>query len=190
LISAILLAAGQSKRMGGENKLLKIYRGKILINHILYSLIKSSVNKIIIVLGFEHLKIRKKLLKSKKIKIVINKNYKKGMSSSIKTGLNKLSKKDKGFLIVQGDMPKVTKTTINKICLSIIKSNKKIFLPKFKDRTGNPIGFKQSLIKLIYNIKGDRGAKNLIKKNGENIKLININSKSILTNFNKKKDFT
>jgi len=190
MITAILLAAGQSKRLKNENKLTKLFKGKPLINHILYSLIKSKVNKIIIVLGFEHLKIKTKLLKNKKINFVVNKNYKKGMSSSIKTGLKKLPKNSKGFLIVLGDMPNITKTTINKICLSIIRSDKEIILPKFKNKTGNPIGFKHSMIKNIYKIKGDKGAKNIIKKNNKKIKFLNINSKSILTNLNTKRDFS
>ena len=189
MISAILLAAGQSKRLRGENKLTKLFKGKPLINNILFSLIKSKVNKIIIVLGFEHLKIKTKLLKSKKINFVINKNYKKGMSSSIKTGLKKLSKNSQGFLIVLGDMPNITQTTINKICLSITGSDKEIILPKFKNKTGNPIGFKQSMIKNIYKIKGDRGAKDMIKKNNKKIKFLNINSKSILVNLNTKRNF-
>jgi len=190
MITAILLAAGQSKRLRGENKLTKLFKGKPLINHILFSLIKSKVNKIIIVLGFEHLKIKTKLLKSKKINFVINKNYKKGMSSSIKTGLKKLSKNSQGFLIVLGDMPNITQTTINKICLSITRSDKEIILPKFKNKTGNPIGFKQSMIKNIYKIKGDRGAKDMIKKNNKKIKFLNINSKSILVNLNTKRNFS
>ena len=190
MITAILLAAGQSKRLKNENKLIKLFKKKLLINYILSSLIKSKVNKIIIVLGFEQLKVKKKLLKSKKIKFVINKNYKKGISSSIKTGLRSLSKHNKGFLIVQADMPNITKTTINKIILLINKSPKEIFLPRFKNRVGNPIGFKKSMIKNINKIKGDRGAKNIIKKNSKKTKFININSKSILTNFNTKKDFS
>ena len=190
MITAILLAAGQSKRLKNENKLTKLFKGKPLINHILYSLIKSKVNKIIIVLGFEHLKIKTKLLKNKKINFVVNKNYKKGMSSSIKTGLKKLPKNSKGFLIVLGDMPNITKTTINKICLSIIRSDKEIILPKFKNKTGNPIGFKHSMIKNIYKIKGDKGAKNIIKQNNKKIKFLNINSKSILTNLNTIKNFS
>ena len=190
MITAILLAAGQSKRLSGENKLTKLFKGKPLINHILFSLIKSKVNKIIIVLGFEHLKIKTKLLKSKKINFAINKNYKKGMSSSIKTGLKKLPKNNKGFLIVLGDMPNITKTTINKICLSITRSDKEIILPKFKNRTGNPIGFKYSMVKNIYKIKGDRGAKNIINQNNKKIKFLNINSKSILTNLNTKRNFS
>ena len=54
MISAILLAAGQSKRMGGDNKLTKKYNKKYLINHILDTLIKSKIEKIIVVLGRVH----------------------------------------------------------------------------------------------------------------------------------------
>ena len=87
-------------------------------------------------------------------------------------------------------MPNITKTTINKIILLINKPDKEIFLPRFKNRIGNPIGFKKSMIKNINKINGDRGAKNIIKKNRKKIKFVNINSKSILTNFNTKKDFS
>ena len=81
MISAILLAAGESKRIPLENKLIKSFKGKPLINHILKSLIKSKVNRIIIVLGYEHIKVKKILLKSKKIILIRNKSYKKGISS-------------------------------------------------------------------------------------------------------------
>ena len=56
-----------------------------------------------------------------KITLVHNKNYKDGISSSIKAGLNKISKKDKGFIILQSDMPFVKTTDINKIYNSIIR---------------------------------------------------------------------
>ena len=59
MISAIILAAGQSKRIVQENKLLKIYKKKPLINHALNSVIKSKVSKIIIVLGYESHKVKK-----------------------------------------------------------------------------------------------------------------------------------
>ena len=97
MISSILLAAGQSKRMQGENKLLKKYKNRPLINHILKSLIKSKVNKIIIVLGYENKKIKKIALKSKKIIFVVNSQYLKGISTSIKCGLKKISKKKYRF---------------------------------------------------------------------------------------------
>ena len=166
MISAILLAAGQSKRMGGDNKLTKKYNKKYLINHILDTLIKSKIEKIIVVLGFQSSKVRKITVKNKKINFVFNKNYKSGMASSIKTGLKRISKGSIGFLIVQADMPLISKKIINSLCYSgIRKKNKEIVAPIYKRNIGNPIGFKSSMIKILNKTKGDSGAKKIIKRN-------------------------
>ena len=98
MIKAILLAAGQSKRLKSENKLIKLYKNKPLINYSLNILKKSKANKIIIVLGHEYKEVKKIIKKNKKIIFTYNKNYKKGMASSIKMGLKKVSKNDKGFI--------------------------------------------------------------------------------------------
>ena len=189
MISSILLAAGQSKRMQGENKLLKKYKKKYLINHILKSLIKSKVNKIIIVLGYENKKIKKIALKSKKIIFVVNSQYLKGISTSIKCGLKKISKKNIGFLIAHADMPLVSKTILNVLCSALKNKNEEIFIPVYKKRIGNPLAFKYSMIKSLKRIKGDRGAKKLIRSNKSKIKLMKMKSKSILIDFDQLKDF-
>ena len=72
-------------------------------------------------LGYEASKIKKISRKSKKIIIVLNKNFKNGISSSIKTGLKKISKTNKGVIIVHSDMPFVTKSNLNKIHKSILR---------------------------------------------------------------------
>ena len=189
MISAILLAAGQSKRMVGENKLLKKYKNKYLVNHILDVLIKSKVNKIIVVLGYQNLKVKKILSKSKKIKCIYNKNYKLGMGSSIKSGLKRLSKKNLGFLILQADMPFISKNIINLLCSSIKKKDKEIFVLINKKKIGNPVGFKISIIKLLRKIKGDRGAKKIIIENKKKIHFIKVNYKSIFRDFDTFQDF-
>ena len=189
MISSILLAAGQSKRMQGENKLLKKYKKKYLINHILKSLIKSKVNKIIIVLGYENKKIKKIALKSKKIIFVVNSQYLKVISTSIKCGLKKISKKNIGFLIAHADMPLVSKTILNALCSALKNKNKEIFIPVYKKKIGNPLAFKYSMIKSLKRIKGDRGAKKLIRSNQSKIKLMKMKSKSILIDFDQLKDF-
>ena len=134
MISAIVLAAGQSKRMGGDNKLIKKYNKKYLINHIIGTLIKSKVNKIIVVLGFQKIKVRKITVKNKKINFVFNKNYKSGMASSIKAGLKKISKKNTGFLIVQADMPLISKKIINSLYYAVKNNDKEIVVPIYKKK--------------------------------------------------------
>jgi len=189
MISAILLAAGQSKRMKGKNKLLLKYKRKTLINHVLKSLIKSKVNKIIIVLGHEDRKIKKIVLKSKKIIFVFNSNYAKGISTSIKCGLKKISKKNIGFLITHADMPLVSKTILNTLCSALKSKNKEIFVPVYKKKIGNPLAFKYLMIKSLKKIKGDRGAKKLIRSNKSKVQLVKMKSKTILIDFDQLKDF-
>ena len=166
MISAILLAAGQSKRLIKENKLTKLFKGKPLINYALDSLIKS-----------------------KKIKFIFNKNYKKGMSTSVKYGLSKLNKKSKGFIIVQSDMPFIKTKHLNKICGSIQKKKHLVHVLKFRNKVGNPIGFDISVLNKFRKIKGEYGAKFMVKRLKKNTNFIKVKSNKIFKDFDLKKDF-
>ena len=189
MIKAILLAAGQSKRMKSENKLIKLYKNKPLINYSLNVLKKSKVNKIIIVLGHQHKEVKKIIKKNKKIIFTYNKNYKQGMASSIKTGLKKISKNDKGFIIAQSDMPFVKQSDINKICRSINSKKFLVHALKYKNRLGNPIGFDSSLIKKFKNIKGQFGAKFMVKRLKNRTNFIKTKSIKSFKDFDKASDF-
>ena len=189
MIKAILLAAGQSKRMKSENKLIKLYKNKPLINYSLNVLKKSKVNKIIIVLGHQHKEVKKIIKKNKKIIFTYNKNYKRGMASSIKTGLKKISKNDKGFIVAQSDMPFVKQSDINKICRSINSKKFLVHALKYKTRVGNPIGFDSSLIKKLKNIKGKFGAKYMVKRLKNRTNFIKTMSIKSFKDFDKTSDF-
>ena len=99
MISAILLAAGQSKRMDGENKLTKDIQGVPLIKHSVKNIFSSSVDDLIIVLGYQKETIEKLIDKNNKTKFVFNKDFENGMASSIKAGLNHLSNNTEAFFI-------------------------------------------------------------------------------------------
>jgi len=189
VIKAILLAAGQSKRMKSENKLIKLYKKKPLINYSLNVLKKSKVNKIIIVLGYQYKEVKKIIKKNNRIIFTYNKNYKKGMASSIKIGLKKLSKNDNGFIIAQSDMPFVKPSDINKICRSIKTKKFLVHALKHKNRLGNPMGFDISLIKKFKNIKGQFGAKFMVKRLKNRTNFINTNSPKSFKDFDKVSDF-
>ena len=189
MIKVILLAAGLSQRMKSENKLIKLYKKKPLINYSLNVLTKSKVNKIIIVLGHQHKELKKIIKKNKKIIFTYNKNYKKGMAPSIKIGLKKISKNDKGFIIAQSDMPFVKQTDINKICRSINSKKFLVHALKYKTRVGNPIGFDSSLIKKFKNIKGQFGAKFMVKRLKNRTNFIKTMSIKSFKDFDKTSDF-
>ena len=189
MIKAILLAAGQSKRMKSENKLIKLYKNKPLINYSLNVLTKSKVNKIIIVLGHQYKEVKNIIKKNKKIIFTYNKNYKRGMASSIQSGLKKISENDKGFIVAQSDMPFVKQSDINKICRSINSKKFLVHALKYKTRIGNPVGFDSSLIKKFKNIKGQFGAKFMVKRLKNSTNFIKTTSIKSFKDFDKASDF-
>ena len=189
MIKGILLAAGQSKRLKNENKLIKIFKNKPLINHALNSVKNSKIKKIIIVLGYQFKEVKKKIKKNKKIIFVHNKDYKNGMSSSIKSGLKKISKKDKGFIILQSDMPFVKTSDINKIYNSLIRKKYLVHALKYKNRIGNPIGFDISILSKIKKIKGNIGAKYMVKRLKNSTNYIKVSSEKVFKDFDKASDF-
>ena len=189
MIKAILLAAGQSKRLESENKLIKFYKKKPLINYSLKALHKSKIDKVIIVLGYQQRLVKKIIKKDKKNIFVSNRNYKKGMSSSIKAGLKKVSKSDKGFLVVQSDMPFIKSSDINKICNSIKSKKFLVYALRFKNRVGNPIGFNISILSKFNKIKGDAGAKYMVKRLKKDTHFIKVKSSKTFKDFDIIKDF-
>ena len=189
MIKAILLAAGQSKRLKSENKLIKLYKKKPLINHSLNALYKSKVDKVIVVLGYQKKELQKTIKKNNKNIYTYNKEYKKGMASSIKVGLRKVNKKDKGFIIVQSDMPFIKSSDINKIYNSIKSKKYLIYVLKYRNKVGNPIGFDISTMKKFKRIKGDVGAKFMVKRLKKETKFIRINNLKSFKDFDKVSDF-
>ena len=189
MIKAILLAAGRSKRLKSENKLIKLYKKKPLINYSLKTLHKSKVNKVIVVLGYQKNEIKKIIKKNKKNIFVFNKEFKKGMASSIKVGLKKISEKDKGFIIVQSDMPFIKSSDVNKICSSIKSKKYLVHALRHKNRVGNPIGFDVSIMKKFKRIKGDVGAKFMVKRLKNKTKFLKTRSVKVFKDFDIASDF-
>ncbi len=188
MISAILLAAGQSKRMVGENKLAKKIQGVPLIKHSVKNILASSVDELIIVLGYQKEIIEKLIDKNNKIKCVFNKDFESGMASSIKTGIDNLSDKTEAFFICLGDMPMVNHDIYNQLIKS--KDNKEIIVPTYKGQQGNPVLFDKSMKETVMNITGDVGAKKILELNKDKILNLEINDQSITKGFNTQDDFS
>ena len=132
MISSILLAAGLSTRMDGENKLIKEIDGIPLIKYTAKNILASAVDELIIVLGHEKNVIENIIGINKKIKFVYNKDFKNGISSSIKVGLNKISKNSQGFFISLGDMPNINQNiyATKPLCRANSPGNGMVFLQK------------------------------------------------------------
>ena len=191
MISTILLAAGQSLRMKGENKLIKEIDGIPLIKYAVKNILASAVDEIIIVLGYQEYLIKNIVGVNKKIKFVYNKDFKEGISTSIKIGLNHISKKSEAFFISLGDMPNINQNIYNKLIKARLKYNKKlkpqhkkeIIIPTSGGKNGNPILFSKFMKQKIMLVKNDLGANEIIKLNKEKILNVPFDNDGIFLDF-------
>ena len=187
MISAILLAAGKSKRMNGQNKLTTKIRDIPLIKLSVKNILASSINELIIVLGHQKEIIEKLIDKNQKIKFIFNKDFESGRASSIKTGLDNLSEKSEAFFICLGDMPMVSHVIYDQLIKS--KDNKEIIVPTYKGQQGNPVLFDKSMKEIVMNITGDVGAKKILELNKDKILNLEINDQNITRGFDTQDNF-
>ena len=187
MISAILLAAGQSKRMKGENKLTKKIHGLPLIEHSVKNILSSSIDQLIIVLGHQNKTIKGLIKKNDRIRFALNDNYESGMASSIKIGIDNLPEKTKAFFICLGDMPLVKQNIYNLLIQS--KDSGEIIVPTFRGQQGNPVLFSISMKNKIKTIKGDSGAKKIIAMNKSKTLTCEIKDESITKDYNTRDNF-
>ena len=161
-IGAIILAAGQSRRMGKKNKLLEELDGKPMISHSIDQVIKSNVNSIVIVTGHQKNEIEN-TINNKRINFVYNYDYRYGMSTSIKAGIESLPRDIDGALIILGDMPLIDSSLVNKLIDNFDpESGRSIGVPTTKGKRGNPVLWSSQYFPEILNISGDVGARHLI----------------------------
>ena len=189
MISSIILAAGQSKRMLLGNKLLLEKNNIPIIKTTLEKIKASKVQEIIIVLGKDSELILNKI-KSPDLIVSINKNFNDGISSSIKNGIKNIDSSSLGVMICLGDMPLIKTSTYNKIIDAFYNYNNKNIIPCFnKNRKGNPVLFARSYFEKLMKIKGDEGAKKLIHNKPNDFIKISIPDRGILEDIDNEQQY-
>lgn len=135
-IASIVLAAGLSSRMKSKNKLTERLNGTPVLLHALNAVGNSDISETVIVLGHESKKIQS-LLKGYRSRIVDNPLYQSGISSSIKAGIESISKSVDGAVITLGDMPGITPDILNALIRNFEPG--KICIPVYNGKPGNPV---------------------------------------------------
>jgi molybdenum cofactor cytidylyltransferase len=159
-ITAIVLAAGRSSRMG-SNKLLADFRGEPLIRSVVRNLKASSIDKVIVVTGHEAGKIAG-VLGGEDVEFILNRKYESGLSSSLHVGVAAAGDAD-AVLICLGDMPLVKPQTIDRLIAAFNPTeHRTIIAPMHKGQFGNPVLWGREHFPRLLVLEGDRGARSLI----------------------------
>ncbi len=161
-IYAVVLAAGQSLRMGNENKLFLQLDGKSVIEKVVDNLEQSKVDRIVVVTGHENKKVRK-ILKNRSVKFVHNLEYQRGLSTSLRTALATLPEQVGGVLVCLGDMPFVKSEQIDRLIEAFDPVREhSICVPTYLGKYGNPVLWDKRYFQEMMELRGDVGAKHLI----------------------------
>jgi molybdenum cofactor cytidylyltransferase len=137
MISAIVLAAGQSKRMGRQKMLLP-WGQTCVIGQVISTLLEAGVNDIDVVTGGAQSEL-KEVLKDYKINYLFNKDFAKGeMLLSVKVGLSGQGDESKAALIVLGDQPQIETEIVQEIVERYLSTQHKIIVPSYKMHRGHP----------------------------------------------------
>ncbi|OYD13746.1 hypothetical protein CH333_10085 [candidate division WOR-3 bacterium JGI_Cruoil_03_44_89] len=184
-ISAIILAAGKSERMGTPKPLLTI-GGSTFLNTIVRNLKRVGLKEIIVVLGYKAEEIRPHIPEG--VRCVVNENYQRGQLSSLKVALNALSPDTDAFLMVLADYPMVSDATY-RLIVDLLAKGTPIVLPKYKGKRGHPVGFSGVYISQLMNAPEDVGARFVIKKNIKSVVETPVEDEGVIVNINTREDY-
>jgi len=176
-ISAILLAAGASKRFGRPKLLLPLGNSTILEQSV-DNLLGSKVTEVIVVVGY-HAHEARRVIASKPVKIVVNRAYRHGMSTSLRTGLSMVSSHATAVMIAFADLPFVPVAVVNELIEAFKYSNKGIIVPVHKSRRGHPVVFSIKYKEELSRLTGDVGGREIISRHSDDVLEITVDSVSI-----------
>jgi molybdenum cofactor cytidylyltransferase len=166
-IAAVVLAAGASRRMGKDNKLVAVIDGKPMVAHAVDAAIMAGLSPIVVVTGHEADAV-KAALGDRDVAFVHNPGYAEGLSSSLKTGIRALPKDLGGAIVCLGDMPRITSRHLKKLVAAYDpEEGRKIIVPTQRGKRGNPILWSSEFFAEMRSLAGDVGAKHLIGEHGE-----------------------
>ncbi len=160
-VSAVILAAGGSSRMGRPKQKLKI-GNKTLANIVIENIRNSIVDEIILVTQPGLPLIDENVYPD--IKRITNREWQTGQSSSMKAGLGAVSKASDAAIFFMADQPMVTSKIINDLLMTFYETGKPIVAPLYKGKKGAPVLFNKGMFAELRVINGDKGGRDLLER--------------------------
>jgi len=186
-ISTLILAAGESKRMG-KSKLLLPYQNTTIIENVIKNSLSSRSDKTVMVLGAYRKKILP-LIKDLPLSTVYNPDYKQGMLSSIQCGLRSLPLNTQAVIIVLSDQPGIPGQVIDLLIENFHRTKKGIILPTYRQKRGHPILIDFKYRDEILNLSPDIGLRALVHNHSDDILEVPVDYPNILKDIDTPDDY-
>ncbi len=168
-IASLVLAAGQSRRMGGPNKLLAEVDGKPLVRHAVEAALASRAAQVVVVVGHQQHEVRK-ALRGCKVRFVTNDDFAAGLSTSLKAGIGVLGEDVDGAVVCLGDMPRIAPPHIDRLIAAFNPlEGRSIVVPTWQGKRGNPVLWGRAHFQEFGALAGDVGARHLIGQHADEL---------------------
>lgn len=179
-IAALILAAGQSRRMGALNKMIAEVDGKPMVAHVLEAVTASRAGPVTVVTGHDPEAVRAALA-GHEIRFVHNPHYAEGLSTSLRAGIAALPGDVDGVLVCLGDMPRVGPETLNRLIAAYSpQEGRAICVPTVAGKRGNPVLWDRRFFAEMRDLAGDVGARHLIGLHADQVCEVAVDGDGVL----------
>jgi molybdenum cofactor cytidylyltransferase len=187
MITAIVPAAGESKRMG-EPKALMPWGKSTVLQTVIYTLQASGMQDILVVTGADRGRVES--LIGKTVQTVFNENYKSGeMLSSIQLGLTVKMREASAALICLGDQPQIEERSVRSVCDAFLKTRSSLVVPSYQMRRGHPWLVARPLWDEILNMQEPETMRDFLNKHNGEIHYVERNTPTILQDVDTPEDY-
>lgn len=180
-ICAIILAAGESKRMGFPKMLLD-FNGISMLETVIRNVRKSSADDILVVLGAYRDEIQKIVDKTGTTSCY-NENYKEGMLSSVQCGFRNLPNGTEAVLVFQGDQPFIPPEVTEMVIKEFKRNRRGLIIPVFSEKRGHPLLIARKYFEEVEKLDPQRGLRSISEIFSEDVEEVSVNEPGILRDF-------
>ena len=179
MIAGLILAAGESSRMG-QDKALLTYRSRTFLETVIQTLRDADVSRVAVVLG-HHAEEIQRGVKLEDVEVVINPEYRRGQTSSFQVGLRALDSPDlEAVVLCLVDHPLISADTVRALVTSFRRSGAPVVIPTFQDQRGHPVLSGRTLFSELLSLDPSEGADTVIRKYRDATQFVEVNDSGIL----------
>jgi CTP:molybdopterin cytidylyltransferase MocA len=179
MIAGLILAAGESSRMGTPKATLA-YRGRTFLELIVKTLREGGLERIVVVLGHQAEEIQQQV-KIELVQVVINPDYRSGQTASLQAGLRALVGDDpEGVVLCLVDHPAVSAETVRRIAASFEQCGAPVVIPTYKGRRGHPVLVGRQLFDELLALTREAGADSVVRKYRPVTKFVEVEDEGVI----------
>ena len=187
MISALLLAAGESRRMGSFKQLL-IFEGKTFVERCADELLASAVGEVIVVTGHREADVRR-AVGGRPVRFAHNADYKLGMSYSLKRGLAAVTDGADAVLIALVDQPQITTAIFDEVIDTYRNHRPLLVVPSYAGRNGHPIIVDMKLREEVLAMDPEQGLRRVVRAHAGDTIHVEVGTDLILKDFDYPEDY-